>query len=274
MKKLQTILRPAALAAVVLLGCAGARAARIDSLSFVSPLLPEPMAVRVIVPESPADSIPTVYLLNGYGGDCTQWTTTCPELPAYADAYGMLMVLPSGMESWYVDSPVRPDMQMASFITKKLIPEIDRRYHSDPSRRAITGLSMGGHGALTLAMDNPGLFAAAGSTSGGVDLRPFTDRWGLVGLLGEPAENPLVWEKVSAVARVDSLREKAPDLRIIFDCGTDDFFAGVNDELHRRMLAAEVPHDYISRPGRHSHAYWRNSIAYHLLFFDRLFREK
>ena len=63
-----------------------------------------------------------------------------------------------------------------------------------------------------------------------------------------------------------------PDaLNITFDCGVDDFFAGVNRELHESMLKAGIPHDYAERPGKHSHKYWANSILYHLLFFSEAF---
>lgn len=261
-----------ALAVASAFSAADVAAARIDSLSFSSPRLPEAMAVRVVVPDDAVPPLPVVYMLNGYDGDCDQWLTTAPELPALADRYGMMFVLPSGMDSWYVDSPVRKDMQMESFIVQELIPAIDRRYPSDASRRAVTGLSMGGHGALTLAMDHPDLFVAAGSTSGGVDLLPFARRWNLAAVLGAPEANPGVWENVTAVSKVRGLRERAPRLRIIFDCGTDDFFAGVNRALHEKMLGEGVPHDYISRPGRHAHSYWRNAIRYHLLFFDNVFR--
>ncbi len=144
------VLKKIALVALAAAVCVPAQAARIDSLSISSPKIPQPMAVKVVVPDAlpaGAHAFPVVYMLNGYDGDCNQWLKGTPELPALADRYGMLMVLPSGMDSWYVDSPLRPDMQMASFITDELIPEIDRRYSTDTSRRAITGLSMGGHGA-------------------------------------------------------------------------------------------------------------------------------
>lgn len=272
------ILKTLTLAIIAAVAAFGqAYAARVDSLSFSSPKLPQPVAVKVVVPDAPpagADSFPVVYMLNGYGGDCDQWLTGTPELPDLADRYGMLMVLPSGLDSWYVDSPVRPDMQMASFIIDELIPAIDRRYKTAPSKRAITGLSMGGHGALTLAMDHPGLFIAAGSTSGGVDLRPFAKRWKLIELLGSPEQRPDVWAGVSAISKVKGLKQRAPRLNIIFDCGVDDFFAGVNDSLHRTMLDEGVPHEYISRPGRHAHSYWRNAIKYHLLFFDGIFSKQ
>lgn len=246
-----------------------ASAARIDTLTISSPRLPEPMEVRVVVPDvKTPGKVPVVYLLNGYDGDSRQWLSTAPELPGLADRWGMLLVFPSGMDSWYADSPMRKDMQMESFIIKELLPEIDRRYPTDTSRRAITGLSMGGHGALTLAMAHPDLFLTAGSTSGGVDLRPFVKRWNLQQIFGTDLSGR------SAIERVPGLSKKAPHMSFIIDCGASDFFAEVNENLHRALLEEGVPHIYTSRPGVHSHAYWRESIPRHLRYFNTVFNRE
>ena len=67
---------------------------------------------------------------------------------------------------------------------------------------------------------------------------------------------------------------KANGQKITFDCGVDDFFATVNNNLHQRMVEEKIPHDYTSRPGNHSWNYWRNSIIYHLTFFNEAFNSK
>lgn len=250
-----------------------ASASRVDTLSLSSTRLPADMEVVVVRPDAYSrDGLPVVYLLNGYDGDCHQWLKTQPRLRRLADDYGMIMVFPSGMDSWYLDVPERPDMQFETFITEELVPYIDAHYPTN-GRRAITGLSMGGHGALSLGLDHPELFEAAGSTSGGVDIRPFSKRWGLDKLLGDPAKNPERWRAASVAGRVERLGPDSKVPAIIFDCGKDDFFAEVNERLHRSMLSAGIPHDYISRPGRHAHSYWANSVLYQLLFFNEKFHQ-
>ena len=57
-------------------------------------------------------------------------------------------------------------------------------------------------------------------------------------------------------------------LPIILDCGTDDFFAGVNQAFHEKLVAHEISHDYSTRPGDHNWDFWRESIKIHLIFFD------
>ena len=95
----------------------------------------------------------------------------------------------AALNSWYFDSPVLKDFQYESFYTKTLVPYIDAHYRTVASRqgRAITGLSMGGHGALFLAMRHTDLFGACGSMSGGVDIRPFPLNWNIPDVLGEMA---------------------------------------------------------------------------------------
>lgn len=252
-------------------------AAKVDTISVASQgYLETPMRVAVITPESarPDAGYRTVYLLNGYGGDHRAWLKTQPRLPELADQYGMVIVMPDGRDSWYWDSPVDKGMQMESFITKVLVPYINDNYDVDrrASHRAITGLSMGGHGALWLSMRHPDIFGNAGSMSGGVDIRPFPKSWKMAKRLGDKESNPELWERMTVINLVDSL--KPGTLNITFDCGRDDFFAKVNNNLHERLDEAGIAHDYTVRPGAHTHKYWGNSILYHLLFFNEAFNAK
>lgn len=250
-------------------------AAKVDTISVASQgYLETPMRVAVITPESarPDAGYRTVYLLNGYGGDHRAWLKTQPRLPELADQYGMVIVMPDGRDSWYWDSPVDKGMQMESFITKVLVPYVNVNYDVDrrASHRAITGLSMGGHGALWLSMRHPDIFGNAGSMSGGVDIRPFPKNWKMAKRLGDKDSNPELWERMTVINLVDSL--KPGTLNITFDCGRDDFFAKVNNNLHERLDEAGIAHDYTVRPGAHTHKYWGNSILYHLLFFNEAFK--
>ncbi|MNX35339.1 hypothetical protein D3C86_656030 [compost metagenome] len=62
-------------------------------------------------------------------------------------------------------------------------------------------------------------------------------------------------------------------LKLIIDCGVDDFFMKVNRELHTKMLDLKINHDYIERPGEHNLKYWENSLKYQLLFFYNYFND-
>lgn len=265
------------LLAVALLSMLPSWAFRADTLSFNSRYVPDTEKVTVLVPTTRdgAERFPTVYVLNGFGGDHKSWTNiTVPNMGELADRYGMIFVMPDGRDSWYWDSPADPSMKMESFITKELVPAVDAKYPTLPTRdkRAITGLSMGGQGSLYLATRHPEIFGNAGSMSGGVDIRPFPRSWKMAKWLGTYDENKDLWDKTAVVNMVDQM--KGANINIIFDCGVDDFFAEVNNNLHQAMLAAGIPHDYTSRPGKHTHDYWRNSFLYHLLFFNQNFTAK
>ncbi len=252
-----------------------ANAARIDTLTVQSPNLPTPMTILVTVPENidTAQNLPVVYLLHGYSGDQNDWLRHQPRIKDMADQYGMIIVNPDGRNTWYFDSPEKPEIKMESFIINDLIPYIDNKYPTaaDRTKRAITGLSMGGHGALYLAFRHPDLFANAGSMSGGVDIRPFPEYWEIKTMLGDINQYPERWEANSVINLVDRL--KPGEININFDCGIDDFFAKVNENLHIALVKAGIPHDYTSRPGAHTWEYWNNSLMHHLLYFSEAFRK-
>ncbi|MCH5221225.1 MAG: esterase family protein [Muribaculaceae bacterium] len=268
-------MKKAILSIFVLICAASAWAFHTDTIKVATQHLETAMDVTVIVPDKAAQGqrFPTVYLLNGYGGDHRAWGNVRNNLGELADNYGMVMVMPDGRDSWYWDSPVDPKMQMETFFMVDLVPYIDKHYPTidDASKRAITGLSMGGHGALWLAVRHPNVFGLAGSTSGGVNILPFPGRWRMAERLGAYEGNEQVWREHTVASLIPLF--KNANLKIIFDCGADDFFAEVNDRFHHELLNAKVPHEYISRPGNHSGAYWKNSILYHLLFFSEAFNK-
>ncbi|MDE6266336.1 MAG: esterase family protein [Muribaculaceae bacterium] len=257
---------------------AGKFSANVDTAVVATKLLSTPMKVTVYLPDSaltnPDAKFPTVYLLNGYSGDYKNFIERVPRLKETANHYNMIIVMPDGRDSWYWDSPIDPSMQMESFFVKDLIPYIDANYPTipSPSKRAISGLSMGGHGALWLGLRHPDIFKNVASMSGGVDIRPFPKNWKMAKRLGKKEENPEVWEQHTVINLVPTLENGKQN--ILFDCGKDDFFAEVNNNLHQEMDKYGIDHDYIVRPGKHSWPYWRNSLLYHLLFFNEAFNNE
>ncbi len=131
---------------------------------------------------------------------------------------------------------------------------------------------MGGHGALYLAFKHQNVFGVAGSMSGGVDIRPFPNNWDLSKRLGSYAQHPERWEQNSVINMLHLLTPNS--LSLIVDCGTDDFFFNVNEDLHKKLLDRNIPHDYIVRPGAHNWGYWANAIKYQLLFMKDCFQKK
>jgi S-formylglutathione hydrolase FrmB len=267
---------------IILIGMQ-AFAGTVDTIEMKSAYLKKAIKFVVIQPSiqnnqsnqlNSQERYPVVYLLNGYDGNYAQWTKTAPQLAKTADDLKMIFVYPDGgKSSWYFDSPIDSSMQYESYIIKELVPYVDDNFptKANPKSRAITGLSMGGHGALYLAIRHSDIFGAAGSTSGGFDFRPFPKSWNLQNILGEYETNQARWYDYTVMRQVELLTNK--QLAIIFDCGVDDIFIKVNRALHEKLLQLKIDHDYIERSGGHNHAYWRSSIDFQMLYFHQFFQK-
>lgn len=232
-----------------------------DTITLESHLLPRPMKITVAAPEGPGP-YPTLYLLNGYGGDYTKWPQLV-NIDSVAQERQMVIVCPSGLNSWYWDCPAQPEMKMESFFVDELVPAIDARYPTinAPESRAITGFSMGGHGGLWLAMRHPDIWAHAGATSGGVDIRPFPGSWSMAKWLGARDSVPEVWDAHTVMTLAETLPDSVLNtIDIFFDCGTDDFFYGVNCALDSVLNERRIHHTYATYPGAHTGPYWSKSI--------------
>lgn len=251
-------------------------AAIVDTVLVHSDAMNKDIKVLVITPEVSKWQVdrvfPVVYLLHGATGTFTYYITHVkPELPQIADSLGFIFVTPDALNSWYFDSKVRKNYKYETFVSQELVAYIDKNYPSIPARqaRAITGLSMGGHGALFLAFRHKDIYGACGSMSGGVDIRPFPRNWELPLNLGEYASHKKLWDESVVVNQIDRISDG--DLAISIDCGEDDFFLEVNKTLHERLLGRKIGHDFTTRPGGHNPKYWNNSIDYQLLFFAKYF---
>lgn len=215
---------------------------------------------------------PVVYLLHGYGGWYSNWITRAPELKNYADEYQTIIVCPDGNTgSWYFNSPVDSTYKYETHLAEEVVSYIDSHYKTiaDKNHRAITGLSMGGHGALYLALRHPDIFGAAGSMSGGVDLNESKNKFEIVKRIGDTLTHAKEWHDMTVINLIENYT--TTPVKIIFDCGNKDIFIKGNRSLHQKMLLLNIPHTYTERPGEHNWDYWKGSLPYHLLYFRKFF---
>lgn len=251
-------------------------AAKVDTIEVHSASMDKMIKNVVITPSQQSkkkQKHPLLFLLHGAGGNYSTWIKSVPELKKYADQYGVIIVCPDGKStSWYFDSPIDKTMRYKTYINKELYSHIINHYPIHPSKKmhAISGLSMGGHGAMYAAIHFPKQWGVAGCLSGGVDFRPFPDSWGIKTQLGNYAENKAEWDKQVVINLVDKIKPNT--LKITIDCGVGDFFLAGNRALHTKLQALNIPHDYSERPGNHNWTYWRNAIKYQMIFFDDCFK--
>ncbi len=251
-------------------------AASVDTVDIYSNAMHKSFKCVVIKPagyKKKKIQYPVVYLLHGYSGNFSDWIKKVPALRQHSDTYNLLIVCPDGgYSSWYFDSPVDSTMRYETYIGKEVPDYIDAHYATikDRKARAITGLSMGGHGGLFLGIRHTDRFSACGSMSGGVDLSASRNRFEIIKRIGDTIAYSDNWKKYSVINLVETY-PKADSLSIIIDCGTEDFFYPINHALHEKMLRLKIPHEYIERPGKHDWVYWGNAIKYQLLFFREYF---
>ena len=257
-------------------------ASEIDTLNVYSDSMKKSISNIIILPNSYSlnnDPLPVVYLLHGFSDNYKTWINNAPEIKDYVDKHNVIIVCPDGnYSSWYFDSPIDKSLKYETYISKELVKSVDLNYNTLKNKegRAITGLSMGGHGAFYLAFKHQDVWGAAGSISGGVDIVPFynaggSTRWDIPKRLGKFSDYPNNWINNSVINMVHLL--KGDSLRLTFDCGIDDFFYNSNIRLHKVLKEEKIPHDFTERPGSHNWKYFSNSIEYHIIYFKKFFNE-
>jgi putative tributyrin esterase len=246
---------------------------RVQTVKFQSKLNNTTLPYNVILPvdyhSSGTTRYPVLYLLHGLTGHYSDWLTRT-NIADYAADYRLIVVMPEGNDSWYIDGAGNNE-KYESYILKELIPDVQQRYRTIEARygRAIAGLSMGGYGSIKFGLKSPGTFAFAGSMSGAFGITRFTERdisgaaWQttmkLFGPVGsETRKSNDLFEIVSALTpqRISGLPF------FYFDCGTEDspLIFPSNKELAGAMIDKKVPHEYRQLPGDHSWTYWDRQV--------------
>lgn len=244
-----------------------------------SEFLEKPDSILIFKPNSYTSDkfYPLVYLLHGYSEDYTQWARTinCQDL---ANRYNMVIVCPEGFTTYYIDSPNIKGAQFESFFFKELAPKVHREFNINNKNIFISGLSMGGYGALRYFILHPDYFNTAGSTSGAIDIdytlfrtvsRSFwqNDRMidDLQKSIGAPDTND--WHKYSIIY----LLQNKPSFSkpFILDCGKDDLLYQSSVALKAYADKQNIPITFISQPGEHNMDYWGRSIENHFIYYKQ-----
>ncbi len=245
-------------------------AAHVEVLSIENQKMGRAIPATLILPdaykEKSTQRFPVLYLLHGAGGNHAEWNRLS-NIAELADQYGIIVCCPDGgVTSWYFDSPIDPAYQYETFVAKECVAHMDKNYRTKARRdnRALCGLSMGGHGAMFLAIRHRNTFSTAVALSGGVDIRPFPENWDIKKRLGTIEEHRDNWEKYTVINLARDLKDG--ELAISLDCGDHDFFLGVNRALHAQLTATGVAHEYIEQPGVHNWDYWKAAIQRQMPF--------
>ncbi len=154
---------------LLLTSCFSYSQSRLLAVRFYSSSVHDTMRVRVLLPMQYDHSraYPLLLLLHGYNGDETDWTTRT-NLEHYTATLPLIVIMPEAKNSWYVNSETDPTARYEDYIMSDLPRFIVSRWPIDTTQEAIAGLSMGGYGALVLALRHPNRFLFAGDLSGAI----------------------------------------------------------------------------------------------------------
>ena len=231
--------------------------------TLASTALGREMKYRILIPRGYEGSLkryPVLFLLHGLGGDYKDWTTRT-DLADYAAALPLIIVMPDAENGWYVG-------QYEDYVTTELQADVVRKYRTINSRygRAIAGLSMGGYGALKVALKRPAMFIVAASFSGALSATvaddPTAARLGadevqrLNAIFGAPDSQ--LRKDNSAVLLASTPRPNAPYLYL--DCGTSDPWLAGNRLLAEALAKNSYNYEFHEVPGGHSWDYWDRRI--------------
>ena len=259
--------------------CASAPPPGVRLERVATPTLPEPNEVLVVTPPSYASSpdrrYPVLYFLHdGYGDGRTlerrgvaaeAWRRMqSGSLPEF------LIVAPDGPGSWFSDSHdgVR---RFEEYLTADLPKAIEARYRVLPGRgaRGITGISMGGYGAVKTALKHPDLYGSASALSGAIipfgwnELRRYNAvaRWTLKRVFGRSKEDNSL-DANDAWLILWDLCFDAPPFEVELRAGTEDSYGLDHVAAQYGMLLNErgIPTTVILEPGGHDWTYWKGAM--------------
>lgn len=210
--------------------------------------------------EAPAGTHPTLFLLHGLSDDHTAWTRRT-SIERYVSPLGLAVVMPNVHKSYYTDMACGD--RYWTFISEEL-PRIARSFFplsSDREDNFVAGLSMGGYGAMKLAMRLPDRFAAGASLSGALDTVAAyrTGRTDFPPIFGSFEQLRGSDDDLFAVAaRLAGGDEPKP---LLYQCcGTEDEHYGQNARFRDECRSLGLPLTYEEEPGGHDWSYWDRKI--------------
>jgi S-formylglutathione hydrolase FrmB len=270
---------------------------RIDCNALNSRILSQPVHYCVLLPPGydpagtkPPQRYPVLYFLHGLGeNEQTLFNSggwnLIEDLRQQHKIGDFLIVAPQGDRSFYINSSTGK-VRYSDFFVREFIPYIEGKYHVRTGRasRAVTGVSMGGYGALRVAFAYPEMFSSVSAQSAAL----MTDspnemdaamRSGsqlgrvLAPVFGQPIDVPH-WNENSPFVLAKTNEAGLRKLAIYFNCGQDDDFGFEKgaEVLHSHLVAEGIKHEYHLYPGDHSLTYFMSHIGEALEFHSRVFQ--
>lgn len=246
-----------------------------------------PSGYDVGAKQHPAQRYPVLYFLHGLGdneqslSNSGGWTLL-DDLRHQHKMGDFLIVSPEGRSSFYINS-ADGSVRYSDFFLQEFMPHIESKYRIRAGRggRAISGISMGGYGALHFAFAHPELFSAVSAQSAAL----FTEspqqldvaaNTGLMGVLAPVFGNPINvrhWNENDPFLLAKKNAAALKKLTIYFNCGQNDNYGFEKGaaQLHDDLLKEDVKDEYHAYPGDHSATYFLSHFDEVMEFHSRSF---
>lgn len=212
----------------------------------------------------PERRYPVLYMLHGLGGSYTQWRDvglfdTATRLIEAGSLEPLIIVLPQGDQAYWMDHADNGP-RWGRFVAHELTAAVDARFRTQPDRahRAIGGMSMGGHGALQLAINNPDVFGVAGAHSLALRRRDIAPAYFGSQDWFNQHDPVFLYRERAAQART---------LKLWVDIGKEDSWLSADEAFNRQLSADRVPHSFHVYPGGHTNEYWAAHAEEYLRFY-------
>jgi S-formylglutathione hydrolase FrmB len=263
---------------------------RVECNSIQSKILNRRVPYCIVLPPSfdanKERRFPILYFFHGLGDNeqffvhSGAWNLV-EDMRDTGELKEFLIATPDARSTFYINARDGKE-RYEDFLVQEFFPYIESRYRAAPGRanRAISGISMGGYGALHLAFRHPQLFSSVSAHSAALidklptflaGTAPNSPRSRVLGgVFGDPPD-PSFWDQNSpiAMARTANLA----GLKIYFDCGDEDDFGFDSGAtaLDKVLTSRHVPHEFHIYPGRHDATYFAAHLPASLVFQSRLF---
>jgi len=249
------------------------------NINYPSDVMNKYMAMNVILPDDEDPVIrdkegkyAVIYLLHGYTDDYTKWQRLT-SIERYAKNHGIAVVMPEAGKSFYMDMAYGDPH--FTHLTKELPKHLQKwfKISSDPQYTYIAGLSMGGYGAMKIALTYPERFNGAATFSGalamaqtaGIKQADDAPEW----LKRLDVDLPLAFGDVTKLENGPhdlfwllqdnkAKGKKWPHLYV--SCGTEDFIYQATKAFAGTLEALEIPFKYHEEAETHNWAFWDREV--------------
>ena len=219
--------------------------------------------VNALIPKvKEGQTYKTLWLLHGLSCDYSSWARKT-SIERYAEEYGIAVVMPDGGRSWYTDTVCGDNY--FTFITKEL-PETCRACFKGMSDKRedniVGGFSMGGYGAMKMALTYPENYGACISLSGALDItrkgRPVNlAEWQAIFDYNMKTPDELEGTKHDLFALLhEDVKEGRVLPKLYLWCGVDDSLIDINRRFCGELEALGIEHTFVESEGDHTWKWW------------------